>query len=117
MKLEFRTLSLYIVNSTLASVENDNENIVVGYITCNIKEGPDETFGDLTLMACDPNYKDLSVSWRLLYAGVEWFQSKGIERVEGCTHEQNKACRAMYEVAGMKILYKSHDYHFWTQNK
>ena len=93
-----------------------NEQKIVGYVTCKIKGVKGTLFGDLTLMACDLNYKHLSITWHLLYSALDWFKSKGIERVEGWTHETNKACRAMYEVAGMKLSQKSHDYHFWVQN-
>jgi RimJ/RimL family protein N-acetyltransferase len=75
----------------------------------------DDTYGDIPLLACNPEYKNLSVNWRLLHSAIEWFSSKGISRVESSTHETNKACQAMFEIAGMHISGKSHDYHIWVQ--
>jgi len=88
---------------------------VVGYITCKIKVGESGTFGDITLMACNPEYSNLGVTWHLLHSAIAWFGTKGIERVESSTHLTNDACKAMFEIAGMQISRKSHDYHMWLQ--
>jgi len=99
----------------VASVHEGNDEKVVGYITCTIKVGEGATFGDITLMACNPEYSHLGVTWHLLHSAIEWFKSKGIDRVEGTTHSTNTACQAMFETAGMQKIRTSHDYHVWVQ--
>jgi ribosomal protein S18 acetylase RimI-like enzyme len=99
----------------VASVHKGHNEKVVGYITCKRKVGEGGTFGDIPLMACNPEYSHLGVTWHLLYSAIEWFKSEGIERVESSTHATNKACKAMFEIAGMHISRKSHDYHIWVQ--
>jgi len=107
-----RVAADYMVVATVCERHGEK---VVGYITCTIKECEGHTFGDISLMACSQEYKNLRVNWHLLHSAVEWFDSKGIDRVESSTHETNRACRAMFEIVGMQVSGKSHDYHIWVQ--
>ena len=102
-------------NMLVASVNEGHGEKVVGYITCKLKVGEGATFGDITLMACNPEYSHLGVTWHLLNSAIEWFKAQGIDHVEGTTHSTNTACLAMYETAGMQRLRTSHDYHIWVQ--